>query len=328
MQHREFSLTERRFIELRLLGNWSLRLIGQHLGRHHTAVSRETGRNRCPDGRYRAEEAHGMAVRRARGKSRGMRLDRDPELAAWVEARLRDGWSPERISGRLRTKPPPYLAGKTISHESIYRWIYGGGGRFGDLHRCLWTRRKRRVSHKGRKPKRCIIKGRVPLEERPTNSLPGHMESDSMVWSSSRGLLSVQACRTFLLTRIRWCKNRTAGETAHALRRTVETLPHRFVRSMAFDNGSEGARHGILTEEYGVPTFFCEPYSPWQKPIVENMNRTIRHWLPRKTKAHDLAAVDWKEIEDRLNGLPRKSLGYLTPNEALNQYLEGGATET
>jgi IS30 family transposase len=106
-----------------------------------------------------------------------------------------------------------------------------------------------------------------------------------------------------------------------------ETLPHRFVRSVAFDNGSESARHGILTEEYGVPTFFCEPYASWQKPQVENLNRTIRHWVPRKTKAQDLAALDWKTLEDWLNNLPRKSLNYLTPSEALNQYLTGGATK-
>lgn len=328
MQHSEFSLVERRFIELRILGNWSVRLIGQKLDRHHTAVSREIRRNRCPDGKYRSDEAQRRAEGRRAWRSRESKLDRDPELSGWVEAMLREKWSPERISGRLKKKPPPFLSGKTISHESIYRWVYEGGGRFGGLHQCLWTRRKRRFSHKGRKPKRCMISGKVPLEERPSDSLPGHMESDSMIWSSSRGLLSVQSCRTLLLTRIRWCVNRTASETAHALRRAVETLPHRFIRSMAFDNGSEGAKHGILTEEYGIPTFFCEPYSPWQKPIVENMNRTIRHWLPRKTKAHDLAAVDWKEIEDRLNDLPRKSLDYLTPNEALTQYLEGGATET
>lgn len=328
MQHRELSLTERRFIELRLPGKWSVRRIGRKLDRDHSALTREIRRNRCTDGRYRADEADRMARKRVRERPCGTKLDRDPELANWVEARLREDWSPERVSGRLRTKPPPYLAGKSISHESIYQWIYSGSGRFGSLHECLWTRRKRRWARKGRKPKMSSIQGRVPLAERVEDGLPGHMESDSMVWHGAKGLLSVQVCRKLLLTRIRWCMDRTAGATAHALRRAVETLPHRFVRSVAFDNGSEGARHGILSEEYGIPTFFCRPYSPWQKPIVENVNRTIRHWLPRKTKVSALSGRDWMEIEDRLNNLPRKSLGYLTPNEALNQYMQGGATET
>jgi IS30 family transposase len=149
-----------------------------------------------------------------------------------------------------------------------------------------------------------------------------------MVWSASRGLLSAQVDRALKVCRLRWCPDRTAEETMHALRRCAETLPHGFVRGVAFDNGSEGARHLDLRDEYpGVMTFFCEPRSPWQKPQVENLNRTMRHWLPGKTKAHDLAAVDWRVIEERLNNLPRKSLGYLTPNEALTQHLAGGALE-
>jgi IS30 family transposase len=170
-----------------------------------------------------------------------------------------------------------------------------------------------------------VIAGRTPLSERPGDGLAGHLESDSMVWSASRGLLSAQVDRLLKVCRLRWCPDRTAAETLEALRRCAETLPHRFVRDVAFDNGSEGARHLEFREEYGAMTYFCAPRSPWQKSQVENLNRTIRHWLPRKTKAQDLAALDWHDLEERLNNLPRKSLGYLTPKEALNQYLASGA---
>lgn len=326
MQHREFSYPERQFLELRLLGKWSLRRIAGAMSRSHSSLSREVRRNRCLDGRYRADEARRRAERRKVRGASGRKLDRDRELAAWVERLLREGWSPERIAGRLKVKPPPYLEGKTLSHESIYRWIYEGDGRYGGLYRHLWTRRKRRYARKGRQPKQAQIEGRVPLSERVKDDLPGHFETDSMIWHGSKGLLSAQVDRTTLVCRLRWCPDRTAEETAHALRRAVETLPHRFIKDVAFDNGTEGARHGILKEEYGIDTFFCEPYSPWQKPQIENLNRTIRHWLPRKTKVSALSDRDWLEIEKRLNNLPRKSLGYLTPNEALNQYLSGGAT--
>ena len=285
-------------------------------------------RNRCPGGRYRAAEAQKRAEARKRKSGRGRKLDRDKRLAAWVTDRLREGWSPEKIAGRLKAAPPPGLEGRTLSHETIYRWLYDGDGRYGGLFKCLWTRRKRRYARKGRKPKRTMIEGKIPLSERPNDDLPGHFETDSMIWHRARGLLSAQVDRATLVCRLRWCPDRTAEETSHALRRTVETLPHQFVRSVAFDNGSESARHGILGEEYGVSTYFCEPYSPWQKSQVENLNRTIRHFVPRKTKAQDLAALDWRQIEEWLNNLPRKCLGYLTPNEALNQYLSGGATET
>ncbi len=138
-------------------------------------------------------------------------------------------------------------------------------------------------------------------------------------------LLGNWSLRQIKVCRLRWCTARTGEETAHALRRTVETLPHGFVRTLAFDNGSENARRRDIKDEYGIGTYFCAPHSPWQKPQIENLNRTIRHWLPRKTKARDLADLDWKRIEGRLNDLPRESLGYLTPDEALNQYLAGGA---
>jgi IS30 family transposase len=325
MQGTDLSYPERQFLELRLLGNWSLRRIARRMGRDHSVLSREV-RRASKGGRYRAKEAQARRERTRRRKVTEGKIDRDPALARYVEARIRDGWSPEKVAGRTTSAlPPAELRGATVSHETVYRWLYEGGGRFGGICDSLWTRRKRRYARKGRKPRNAVIAGKIPVSERPDDGLPGHMESDSMVWHSSKGLLSAQACRAFRVARLRWCGDRSAESTAHCLRRAVETLPHGYVKDFAFDNGSENARHGEIAEEYGIPTFFCAPHSPWQKPQIENLNRTIRHWLPRKTKAQDLAGLDWKRIEDRLNNLPRASLGYLTPNEALNQYLAGGA---
>lgn len=328
MQHREFSLAERQYMELRLLGKWSLRRMAEGMCRDHSSLSREIQRNKCPDGRYRAREAQERAEARMKKRARGRKLDRDPVLAAWVEQELRNRRSPETVAGRLKAKSPPHLAGKTVSAETVYQWLYNGNGRYGGLTDCLWTRRKRRYARKGRKPKLSMIQGRIPIGERIEDGLPGHMESDSMIWHQSAGLLSVQTDRKVMVSRLRWCSRRTAEETAHSLRRAAETLPHGFVKDMTFDNGGEGARHGILKEEYGISTFFCAPGSPWQKPYVENVNRIIRHRIPRKTKTQDLAALDWRRIEEWLNNLPRKRLGYLTPNEALAQYLSDGATRT
>ena len=325
MQGIELSSPERQYLELRLLGKWSLRRIGREMGRDHSVLSRELRRNGLI-GRYRAALAQEKTDRRKVRRKTGRKLDRDPVLATWVEARIREGWSPEKVSGRLRSRSAPaFLQRCSVSHEAIYGWLYHGNGRFGGLTACLWTRRRRRYARKGRKPKTASIEGKRPLSERPTDACPGRLESDSMIWRESKGLLSAQVCRTLKVCRLRWCGDRTAGETAHALRRAMETLPHEFVRDIAFDNGGENALHGEIKNEYGIDTYFCAPHSPWQKPQIENLNRTIRHWLPRKTKVSTLSGRDWQDIEDRLNNLPRKSLEYLTPNEALNQYLAGGA---
>lgn len=325
MQGMAISYPERQFIELRLLGKWGVRQISRAMGRDHSIVSREIRRN-VVRGRYRAEEAQKAATRRCGRKMLGRKLEEDEVLAHWVMERLKDGWSPEKIAGRTTSSSPPKrLRGSTVSHETIYGWLYEGDGRFGSLTMHLWSRRRRRHARKGRMPKTSVIAGKVPVSERVDDADPGHLESDSMIWRSAKGLLSAQICRTTKVCRLRWCKDRTSKETAHALRRTIETLPHGFVRTLAFDNGSENAGHRDIKDEYDIPTYFCAPHSPWQKPQIENLNRTIRHWLPRKTKAQDLADLDWKRIEDRLNNTPRESLGYLTPNEALNQYLAGGA---
>jgi IS30 family transposase len=328
MQHDELSYAERQFLELRLLGRWSLRRIAEEIGRDHSALSREIRRNSLNGKRYRASEAQAAAEYRAKRQRKGCKLDRDPNLAAWVEERLREGWSPEKIAGRLKWHPPLRLSGRSVSHETIYGWIYEGAGRFGGLYQCLWSRRKRRFTHKGRQPKTVQIEGRMLVSERLEDREAGHLESDSMIWREWKGLLSAQVDRKLFVCRLRPCSNRTANETAEALRRTIETLPHRFVRDFAFDNGSENANHLQIREEYSLDIYFCAPRSPWQKPQIENLNRTIRHWLPRKTKVSVLTDRDWQDIEDRLNNLPRKSLQYLTPNEALTQYLASGATRT
>lgn len=328
MQGNELSYPERQFLELRLLGRWSLRLIARHMGKDHSVLSREVRRN-ASGGRYRAKEAQAKAERRRSRKMLARKLDRDKDLAAWTAGRLRAGWSPEKVAGRTKSPlAPKRLRGTTVSHESIYQWLYHGEGRFGGLTEHLWTRRRRRYARKGRKSKKAQIEGRIPVSERPEDGRAGHLESDSMVWRDWKGLLSVQVDRSLLVCRLCPCPDRTAAETLHALRRTAETLPHGFVKDVAFDNGTEGAGHLAIREEYGAMTYFCAPHAPWQKPQVENLNRTIRHWLPRKTKVSALTDRDWQDIEDRLNDLPRKSLGYLTPNEALNQYLTGGATAT
>lgn len=325
MQGTDLSYAERQHLELRLLGKWSLRSIAKGMGRNHSVLSREVARG-STDGRYRATEAQARYERLKSRKMLEKKIDRDPVLSAYVEKKIRGGWSPEKIAGRT-TSPlrPKELHGVTVSHETIYQWLYEGGGRYGGISDFLWTRRKRRYARKGRKPKTTVIAGKIPVSQRPDDGLPGHLESDSMIWHASKGLLSAQICRKTKVSRLRWCAARTGDETAHALRRAVETLPHAFVRTIAFDNGSENALHRDIAEEYGIGTYFCAPHSPWQKPQIENLNRTIRHWYPRKTKAQDLADLDWKRIEERLNDLPRESLDYLTPNEALNQYLEGGA---
>lgn len=329
MQHLDLSLPERRHLEMRLLGKWSIRKIADDMDRDHGALSREVKRNTAPGKRYRADVAQAMSEARAAKPRKGRKLDEDAALAKQVEAWLRAGWSPERIAGRLKAAPPEGLAGKSVSHESIYQWLRHGDGRFGGLYLCLWTKRKARWCRKGRKPQNPQIEGREPVSARNDDGEPGHLESDSMIWREWKGLLSAQVDIETLYCWLRPCPDRTSSSTLDALRRCMETPPPGFaVRDVAFDNGSEGARHLALREEYGVMTYFCAPHSPWQKPQIENLNRTIRHKYPRKHKVSELTEDEWRALETWLNELPRKSLGYLTPKEAVAKRMAAGATRT
>lgn len=320
------NIADRRNIEYYLRLKLPLRTIGGKIGRDHAVVVREIERNKGPDGRYRAESAQKKADHRRRPY--GRKLEKDGVLHDHVVAELRRGRSPDKIAGRLKYWTPAELAGRYVCRETIYDYIYNGEGRHEGLYGYLWYKRKKRRKRFGRKPQNAPIIDKISVRARPESGLPVDWESDSMTWHRSRPALSVQTNRSLLLNRLRKTADRSAEETVESLRRTVETVPDGLVRTMTFDNGSENAGHAALKDEYNIDTFFCDPYASWQKPQVENQNRVIRHFLPR-TK--DFAAVtdrEVRELEDYLNNLPRRSLYYLTPDEALQQYLACGALET
>lgn len=142
-----------------------------------------------------------------------------------------------------------------------------------------------------------------------------------MIYPEQRNIFSVQIERKTRLVRIHRAANRTAAETELAIRRTVESLPKTLFQTMTFDNGTEGANHRMIRDDYGIDTYFCDAYASWQKGAVENVNGIIRRFLP-KTK--DLSAMTDREIyqiQETINDTPRKPLNYLTPNEVISQYL-------
>lgn len=303
------------------LGNKSP-TIALKLGKDRTVVWRELKRNAGESLPYDANHAQQFADRRAQ-KTNRRKLEKDSRLRDYVVARLKDDWSPEQIAGRLKEYPPPEVRGVTVSHESIYQWIYderhGQPWLYHQLRNHHWVRRPR-ARRKHREP----ILNRVSIHERPdeiTNrTVAGHFESDSIVGRGKRQGLSVQYERQIQLGRLHRLRNFTANETKEALVATTETLPNGFAKSFTFDNGSENAQHEQLTVDYGIRTYFCDPYKPWQKGGVENLNRLIRQYIPKRRRMEDVPDEEIRWIEGRLNTRPRKGLKYATPNERLAAY--------
>lgn len=321
---------ERQIIEFRLKGKLSVRQIARFLNRDHSVVSREIKRNRNPDGKYVAEHAQAKADRLSH-KTNVRLLNNNPYLRRYVISSIRDDQlSPEQIAGRLKVAPPSEIKDNSISHESIYQWIYSEQKW---LYRYL--RRKKRATrqkHYSRKNRPAnTVPERISIHQRPRvideKTRLGDWESDSVKFTKQKTALSVQYERKSMLARITKVDNLGKDETYRAITESIDSTPQYLWNSITFDNGGEAARHMELRNDYNIGTYFCDPYASWQKGGVENLNGLIRQYLPRKTNLGIMTQSDITLIQEKLNNRPRKGLGYLTPNEFIKREIDcqGGA---
>lgn len=290
---------------------------------------RLAGTVRAPDG----GEVQGPQIRWI-GRRHGRRQDR-----RWATS-----WSPEQIANRL---PVDFPEDETmrISHEAIYQALYiqGRGALRRELTACLRTGRALRVPRartRGRGKK--FVTGEVMISQRPAEAedraVPGHWEGDLIIGlgSSAIGTLVERTTRFTMLLHLPpmdghgqgpRVKNgpALAGHGAEAVREaiatTITTLPEQLRRSLTWDQGAEMAQHAQLRIDTGIPVYFCDPHSPWQRGTNENTNGLLRQYFPKGTDLSRHSADDLKAVAHALNSRPRKTLGWRTPAEALNDHL-------
>lgn len=315
----DLKLYERQKLEYWLRSKQSLRAIAKIMRRDHSVLVRELKRN--SDGnrkKYRADIAQRLSGKRRFKQHRG-KLEKYPQLKEYVINGLKKEWSPDVIAGRLKTSGEK----QTISHESIYHYIYNKGGRHEKLYQFLRQAQPKRQKLHSRKKCKLSIPERTSIHMRPEyigkRERYGDWESDSVIFSKQKTILSVQSERKSKLIRIHKATGKTAEETVNALIRTIESLPNELFKTITFDNGTENAKHIEIKKEYGVDTYFCDPFASWQKGGVENANKLIRHYLPRKTDLNQLTDRDIYDIQEKLNNRPRKCLNYLSANEVINR---------
>ena len=314
---------EERVTIFRLLEQgWGNTAIAREIGRDRSTVWRERQRNTPQGGDYLPEAAHRRAWAR---RFRGNRCERDPALGAYVRERIQLGWSPQQIAGRLRFEGHA----RTVSHETIYRYIYRPQGKREKLHRCLWRGKARRGYRAARRPRGPRIPNRRSIHERPAHindrDAFGHWEGDTMDFRyQKRPLLTLTERRTrFALAAERL--DRTAASATAEQKRLLGRLPARARRSITYDNGSEFAGHQDVAAATGMATYFCDPHAPWQRGAIENVNRWLRRDLPRKVPLDLYAAEDLDDALWLYNTTPRKCLNYRTPLEAFTDELEAVA---
>jgi len=318
------SLADREEIRVGLAAGWSFTRIAGGLGRSVSTVSREVNAN---GGRveYRAYAAHARASRQAR-RPKDPKLA-NPRLVCLVTAWLIELWSPDEIAGRLRREFPddPMMQ---VSHETIYQslFVQGRGELRRELHRCLRSgRAQRRVRHGGGGTAG-QIPGMVMISERPAEAddraVPGHWEGDLVMGNNNRsavGTLVERSTRFVLLLHL--ANGKTALDVNTAMSTAIATLPDAMMRSITWDQGKELAAHAQFSVATGVPVFFCDPHSPWQRGTNENTNGLLRQYMPKGTNLAVHTVDDLARIADSLNNRPRKTLGYMTPSEKLAELL-------
>jgi IS30 family transposase len=293
----------------------SLREIATKVGRHYSTLSRELRRNKGRKGGYWPHRAQQRAQWRRQNTHKRMRL-KSRVLRHEVEEMLVKGWSPELIAGRITEKRKDL---GSIGYEAIYQWIYSERP---DLIGCLvrahpkrWPRHYRPYRlYKG-------IPGRISILERPlaanTRSQAGHWETDLIVGPGSPAL-QVLVERQTRYSKLRAISNKTASASRAALTGLLTNIPDPLRRSITYDNGSENYEHQVLSDDFGMASYFCQPYHSWEKGTVENTNGLIRRFVPKRTRLGSVAPERFQQIEDWLNDRPRKCLKFQTSREAFN----------
>lgn len=322
--YHHLSLYEREVLYALRLQKKSFRQIGVVLERHHTTLAREYVRNQHGHKHiYVACTAHRRANRRA-SKQRYQAPLKNCELFLYVREKLRLGWSPELIAGRVCVDLP----GQSIHHETIYRYIYNRKKTRGmKLYRYLPLHRNKRMKKHGRKVQRTKIVNPVRIDQRDsiidTRLVVGHWESDNMEGlRSDRQVVSALVERKTRYTVLSLLEGKGARVKTQATIDRLSTLHPDLVKSITTDNGSENALHQVLSSELSIPVYFCYPYHSWEKGSVENTIGRLRRYIPKKTSLQTLTGEQLARIEQRLNTTPKKCLGFKTPQEAINDELQ------
>jgi IS30 family transposase len=324
----ELSFRQRESISRGLAKGLSIRAIAKRLRKAPSTVSREIARN---GGRtkYRAARADERALAKAK-RPKPPLLALRPALRKVVASKLQDDWSPAQIAGWLAVKHrrDPEMR---VSHETIYRSLYLQAR--GVLHRQLLDRlRTKRRMRKGKRwstegQRRGQIIDAVSIHERPASiearAKPGHWEGDLITGRRNTHIATLveRYSRYVILVRV---EGKDSTSVVNALSRKVNGLPHGLFLSLTWDRGTELALHKLFTERTGVPVYFCDPKSPWQRGTNENTNGLVRQYFPPGLDLSAFSQHDLDLIAIRLNRRPRKILGFDSPRSRIT----GGVAPT
>ena len=317
------TLAEREEVSRFLAEGWSLRWIASKLGRAPSTISREMARNGGRD-TYRAVQAEDAAWDRAR-RSKPCKLVENRSLAKIVSDKLRLLWSPEQIAGWLKHTYPSDQS-LHVSHETIYRslFIQARGALKKEL--LVHLRRTRGMRRSRHHTQKTDIHGKivdaVSISERPGSAedraVPGHWEGDLFFGSHNSQIATLveRQTRYVMLVKV---ANKDTQTVVDALIKNARKLPQELYKSLTWDRGKELASHKRFTLATDIQVYFCDPRSPWQRGSNENTNGLLRQYMPKGIDISSYSQAKLNAVARQLNERPRKTLGYQTPAQKVDE---------
>lgn len=284
--------------------------IAQAIGKDKSVISRELKRNANLKGKYSFEYAQDMATLRKERYKKPRKLTEC--LKKDIIKFIKQGWSPEQITGRLRCENKAY-----VSHERIYQIIRKDKAEGGVLYQ--YTRHKLKHRKRVVSGKRLPIKNRIGIEHRPEivnqRGRFGDWEIDLIIGKDNKGAILTMVERKtayFMMQKLEHGKN--AKQLAKVAWKLL--FPYKdFVHTITGDNGSEFAEHQAIAKSLNAGFFFTDPYSSWQKGLIENTNKLIRQYIPKETNFNEFNEQQIKEIQYKINNRPRAKLNFYSPKE-------------
>jgi transposase, IS30 family len=320
--HKHLNGYDRARIETLLNQGYTQYSIAKILGFHRSTISREVKNRGAILSGYKAEYAQKDYVRNKKYCGAKSKIEQNQYLFSYVVNKIKVGWSPEVISGRLskEIKEHKLSPDMYINHESIYQFVFESAcGKRENLKQYLRRGKGRRTKKEGRKTKREMIPNKVSIEKRPAyiekRKSIGHWEGDTIMYGKQKGLNSLveRKSRYLILSKL---NDKTPRETAMVVAQGL--MPH-ICKTITLDNGVENRDHETIADMLHTKIYFCHAYASWEKGTNEQTNGIVRRYLPKKTNIDIVSQEDVDDIAYEINNRPRKVLQYSTPQEVLTK---------
>lgn len=323
------NLGERTIIQEKYRYGYSMRNIAKELDRNVSTIIREIGEKpRKGIGKYIADIAHRQALERIKKRGNISKINKYSTLKEYVIKKLKLGWSPEQISGRIK-KEYPHSRTMCISHEAIYQYVYkqihrGGHGSVKkdceDLRQYLPRKRRRRIKKGARKSQKVIRRENLPvIEDRPQivkkRKEIGHWEDDFVLSQKVKSCVKTTNELVSGLYLIDKTTGKTALEGDTVLFRKLSIIPREYLKTLTRDNGPENRNYKTVEKVLGLKVYYANTYASYERGSNENTNGLLRRIFPKGTNWSKVKEEDILKAEYLINTRPRKRLKWKTPVE-------------